>query len=678
MMTEPPTEPTSAKRLDWLLTGGTSLLALALYYATLAPGVLDADSGEFQFVLWLPGLAHPTGYPLYVLLGWLWSHLIPLGEVAWRINLLSALFAAATVGLTYRLARRLFAEALPATPALGQTVAAVVTALTFAATATFWSQAIIAEVYSLHALFVVLILGLTLKLRKNFEPQRAPAKALTLAFGLSLTHHRTMVLLLPALLLFLYLQPAPRLPWRQPRLWLNHALLLIAPLLLYLYLPLIAPFTPYAHLDLSPDQPLILYENSWGGFWQHLMGSVFSGDIQPAAAGWNRLALTGQLALAQVGWPGLALALIGLISLIRPGRYDLLALTGLSGLALVSFNLIYFIGDVYVLFIPVWLIVCLWLGLGLLTVAHGLARRLTQSKAGSKDTPIFSGLARRLENNIYRLLVIGASLTGLILPLVLVTSQFSSLSQANNFIAAQRWQPIVDEPLPPEAVLVTNDRNEIMSLWYYQYVEGRRPDLLGVFPLIVPDPAFANVGRVLEQALASGRPVYLIKPMPGLGLKANLEPVGPLYRATAFTSPPGQPLDLSLPPLEVEVGRVEQVALRGYDLMPATLRAGDSFTVTLHWQAASPLTIDYTSYVHLIDSQGNGLSQHDHQPGGDFYPSRYWQPGEILRDQHPLPIPADTPPGTYQLRAGLYYQPEPGQIRGMGAGKIIGSLEIER
>ncbi|MCB0153889.1 MAG: DUF2723 domain-containing protein, partial [Anaerolineae bacterium] len=518
MMTEPPTEPTSTPRRDRLLTGGTALLALTLYFLTLAPGVLDADSGEFQFVLWLPGLAHPTGYPLYVLLGWLWSHLLPVGEVAWRINLLSALFAAATVGLTYRLARQLLAEALPATPALGQVVVAAVTALTFAATATFWSQAIIAEVYSLHALFVVLILGLTLKLRKNFEPERTPAKVLTLAFGLSLTHHRTMVLLLPALLLFLYLQPAPRSPWRRPRLWLSHALLLVAPLLLYLYLPLIAPVTPYARLDLSPDQPLILYENSWWGFWQHLMGSVFSGELQPAAAGWDRLALTGQLALAQVGWPGLALASIGLISLIRPGRYDLLALTGLSSLALVSFNLIYFIGDVYVLFIPVWLIVCLWLGLGLLTLAHRLAHRLTQAKAGSKDTPIFSGLARRLESNIYRLLVVAISSIGFIWPLVLVTSQFSSLSQADNFIAAQRWQPLLAEPLPPKAVLVTNDRNEIMSLWYYQYVEGRRPDLLGLFPLIVPDPAFANVGRVLDQALASGRPVYLIKPMAGLGL----------------------------------------------------------------------------------------------------------------------------------------------------------------
>lgn len=48
---------------------GLSIAALGLYIFTLAPGVLEADGGEFQFVPWLPGIAHPTGYPLYVLAG---------------------------------------------------------------------------------------------------------------------------------------------------------------------------------------------------------------------------------------------------------------------------------------------------------------------------------------------------------------------------------------------------------------------------------------------------------------------------------------------------------------------------------------------------------------------------------------------------------------------------------
>jgi hypothetical protein len=61
---------------------GVSVVALSLYLSTLGPTVLPADSGEFQFVAWLPGIAHPTGYPLYVLLGWLWTHLLPFEALA--------------------------------------------------------------------------------------------------------------------------------------------------------------------------------------------------------------------------------------------------------------------------------------------------------------------------------------------------------------------------------------------------------------------------------------------------------------------------------------------------------------------------------------------------------------------------------------------------------------------
>jgi hypothetical protein len=101
----------------------------------------------------------------------------------------------------------------------------------------------------------------------------------------------------------------------------------------------------------------------------------------------------------------------------------------------------------------------------------------------------------------------------------------------------------MSESIPTGAVLVSNDRNEIMPMWYYQYVEGRRLDLLGLFPLIVPGPAYADVGRVLDQALASGRPVYLIKPMAGLKSKLASSPPGysseqrltPLHRRTGST-----------------------------------------------------------------------------------------------------------------------------------------------
>ncbi len=676
-------------RLDRLVGIGLALASLILYILTLAPTVLDADAAEFQFVPWLPGIAHPTGYPLYVLLGWLWTHLLPVGEVAWRMNLLSAVLGAAAVGLVYALAGRLLDLVLPETPPLARILAAVIAAATFATGATFWSQAVIAEVYTLHALLVAAVLWLALKV-DGAGWRGWPAPALAFTFGLGLAHHRTIVLLLPALVLFFLTRlskpsnpqppiPDPRSLTPDPRPPIPIFLLAAAPLLLYLALPLLAPRTPYATLNLSDSQTLILYENSLPGFWRHVTGAVFAGAVQPAAAGPERLALAWGLLRQQVGLVGAGLALAGLILLGNRRQLRLLGLTGLSALAFLLFNLVYFIGDVFVLFIPVWLLVVLWLSLGVLGLAHTLAANFVKRRGSPEDVVIFKALGDRLTRRIYQILLVFLVIVFLVLPGILFTTRIPLVSQAGNRTAQVRAREILAEPLPAGAILLSNDRNELMPLWYYQYVEARRPDLLGLFPLIVPEPAYANVGRLLDQALASGRPVYLIKPMDGLSLKANLVPAGRLVRATPYPPPPaGSPV--TLPPATISLPDNRQVTetikLIGHELTSGEITPGAVMTVTLYWQPVQPLTVDYTSYVHLVDPNGQGLAQSDHRPGDVYYPSRLWQPGEILRDRHVLTLPPDLPPGEYRLRTGLYYQPQPGIIAGMGAGVELGRLTV--
>jgi hypothetical protein len=289
-------------------------------------------------------------------------------------------------------------------------------------------------------------------------------------------------------------------------------------------------------------------------------------------------------------------------------------------------------------------------------------------------------MEQRLGQRIYHFITLGLLAPGLLLPLGWLVINYNEVDQSHNFATRERWQMILAEPVPTGAVLLSNDRNEIMPMWYYHYVEGRRPDLLGLFPLIVPNPAYANVGRVLDQALASGRPVYLIKPMAGLEIKADLIPAGTLFQARAYSTPPAHPLDLALPPVLLPSGPnqmiTETINLVGYDLSPVQVRPGAPLTVTLYWQTTQPLSVDYTSFVHWVDHEGQGVTQSDHRPGGDFYPSHSWQVGETLRDQHTLNIPANLPSGTYRLLAGMYYQPEPGEIVGMGNGVEIGSVII--
>src|SRR5437762_5413496 len=80
--------------------------AAALYVRTLAPSVLPGDYAEFQMCAAVLGVPHPTGYPLYVLLGKLFT-LLPAGDVAYRVNLSSAVYMAGAAGMMYATAARL-------------------------------------------------------------------------------------------------------------------------------------------------------------------------------------------------------------------------------------------------------------------------------------------------------------------------------------------------------------------------------------------------------------------------------------------------------------------------------------------------------------------------------------------------------------------------------------------
>ena len=77
------------------LIGLTLFLAgFYAYTSTLAPTVLEGDAALFQYTPYVLGVTYPTGYPLYILLGKLWLTLFPWGEIAWRMNLFSAICSA--------------------------------------------------------------------------------------------------------------------------------------------------------------------------------------------------------------------------------------------------------------------------------------------------------------------------------------------------------------------------------------------------------------------------------------------------------------------------------------------------------------------------------------------------------------------------------------------------------
>ena len=136
--------------LDWLdplIAVALGACSFGIYFWTLAPGLLRAASGEFQTLAAQPGYAHPAGAPVYVLLARA-AALVPAGDVAYRVNLLSAVTGATAVGLTYLLGRSL----------LGRRWVSIAAAAALAVSPTFWSQAILAEVYAAATMFMLAIL----------------------------------------------------------------------------------------------------------------------------------------------------------------------------------------------------------------------------------------------------------------------------------------------------------------------------------------------------------------------------------------------------------------------------------------------------------------------------------------------------------------------------------------
>jgi len=164
---------------------------LATYLLTLCPGIYVGDSGELVTASALLGVAHPPGYPLYVLLGRLFS-LLPVGEVALRVNLFSAAAGAAAAGCLALLLLSLPGAARRSRR--GAAIAATVVILLFAFSRTAWSQMVVAEVYGLNLFMIALTL---LALFRGKRPMLT-----FFLLGLGAANHQTILLLLPGTLFY--------------------------------------------------------------------------------------------------------------------------------------------------------------------------------------------------------------------------------------------------------------------------------------------------------------------------------------------------------------------------------------------------------------------------------------------------------------------------------------------
>jgi hypothetical protein len=432
------------------------------YLRTMAPTVYGLDSAELTTGAYWLGIIHAPGAPLYLLLGHLFTWL-PLGDVGYRLNLLSACAATLTALFVYHILLHL----------TRQRVISLLTTWYLAFTYYFWISALFAELYSLHACFIAGLILLALKWQKQGHPWQL--YILAFCFGLGTGNHLSLVLLGPGFA-WLILNTLPQ-PWRHPRLLLTAAACGLLGASIYLYLPL-------RHLS---DTPLNYARDywqinlaGWSGFWWMISGQMFGASFFSVPAGNmpTELGRYGYQLWSNFMGLGFVLGLIGLISDFKH-RFRLHTSLLLMFSGHLFFYLTYGVVDKELMFLPTFLIWGLWVGLGLVYLTQTIHQRLPETYHLSTITLL---MVLTLSNLVFN---------------------FGYVDLSQDWSARELGEDILAE-LEPDAVFLGTWR-DIPILEYLQLVEGQRPDVTAVQLFFT-----GAVGgrRIVYEQLKLGHPVY--------------------------------------------------------------------------------------------------------------------------------------------------------------------------
>jgi hypothetical protein len=568
------------------------------------------DTAEFQVALAAWGTVHPTGYPLYMLLG---SPLIS----AWRAlgvppavgsSLYSLIWQAAAIAgvflLIYRETRQPWLSGL--------------TALALAVTHSMWIHGSIPEVYSLNMALTVWILWLTLTLRDRWVDRTG--WWLALAGGLGVAHHRLLAVMLPAV--GLYLLPAA---WRSGRFWrwLGVATLCF-----------LAGFLPYLDILFRAwHGSTWLYSqiNTWNDFWRIFWGSEY---LRPP-----NMSLTSVLTTAQkVGdglgkemtLAGVGFSLIGaLIALIKIPKSAILW-WGI-GLSYLVFALL--VSNVMLEAKLMPIVLCLLVGCAL-----GIAQ-----------------LRRGWRIGACGLLLAGSS--------YLIVWQYPVVTALTHNKAGRQYIEQVEKlEAPPGAIVMGLWGQSFFDLAYAQRFEGR----LSQWHLVDHRADFKALS-----AQADGR-VYMSADVPyvftvaewrqRLGEPLRLTSAGPgllAVTAHALPAPSGELYAIG-----------DGIALAGWEVRQDKNEHNLDLDVVTYWVATRAVTKDYSTYVHVTDKEyllapEDLLGQSDfYAPVYGWYPTSQWQPNETVREDHLITLPLDCVPRT--IIVGMYQPQANGQLIPLG------------
>ena len=219
-----------------------------------------------------------------------------------------------------------------------------------------------------------------------------------------------------------------------------------------------------------------------------------------------------------------------------------------------------------------------------------------------------------------------------------------------------RW--VADQPADLSVFLSPRPANHATLAFAWETRNRPAPvsfDARAIFPVTDGATTQPEAYAIINQEDFRG-PLLLPEVLPQAVMTRTFTDFAGQTYATVYTRPAGS---ASARPPQVALAAAvgDGITLLGYDLQPATPRAGDLLYLQLHWLVDAPPARDWTVFTHVVAPAANGGAQvagKDGPPGGGSLPTTRWQPGWRVMDEYQIELPADLPAGVYALAAGLY------------------------
>lgn len=558
------------------------LSSFIYFVAQLAPTVVYGDSAELVIGAYKLTIVHPSGYPLYLLLGKLFTF-IPIGDIGYRINLMSAFFGALSCSFVFLilldLAKSLFVS--------------LISTFTLALSFTFSFLSTIAEVYTLNSFFFVLLIYILIQWKRKGEKKFLFLFSFLL--GLSLTNHLTILIFFPSFLIYFLLDKS-RIYLKLLDLVKIIALFTLG-LLPYLYIP-ISSFS-------SAETIFWPKIKSLRDFFLFVSGSHFKVWILSQSLSEFLKSILKFISFLLIQFPGFA-TVFGAIGFLecKKNKKEEFILFSTMFFSLFLFVTNYRVGDINHFYLPCYIIFSIWVGFGIIW----LWERTPEEKK-----------FRKLFAFTILLLLISYPLTYEILDIPSRSQQsfyFSDTSRMG-LISAEKNSVIIC------------DWSYATLFRYWQMIYKIRRDVIVVFDYD------ENWIKYVDEIYGK-RKIYLSRFEKGVGSKYYLIPESFLYKVEK--SPQEFKENVGKPEFLINQVFFDSIVLIGYDIIKEPEERG-IFSINLYWKALKKLEKAYFAEIEMLDSRGKTFYFKIFRPVYGFYSTEKWSEGEILKEKLNLYFP---------------------------------------